>query len=200
MIDDRLIGLYKSNKIEDIRSFYQNFETESELIHWMQGLSKPKPKIKIIESKNSDIAVIVPTADANGRLADNIKRIFKGFLICFVEDISLTFRLSYSYNYGLKAVKAFDFSWVIFTNDDMIEVDPADRLRQEIYKKKDAKIMFARSTLTSSHSNVWEIGHYTKMGKFTHFIMNHEFAMLEKKYNINVSIREKCQTSFPAKL
>lgn len=73
----------------------------------------------------------------------------------------------------------------------MVERDSPERLRQEIYMKSDNKILFARMSDRSSHSNTWVIGHYTLPNRLTYFIMNHEFAMLERKYNINVSINEK---------
>ncbi|WP_054854987.1 hypothetical protein [Vulcanisaeta sp. JCM 16161] len=82
---------------------------------------------------DTEIVVIVPTADHDGIYARNIKEIFRGLHIIFVESRGPYFSYSYSCNAGFKyALKKYKPKWFILSNDDMIMEDPPDKIKQEL--------------------------------------------------------------------
>ena len=124
--------LYNSNNIIDIVKFYKELRNVNEALEWVRRRPRAEPRIYEVPG-DTEIVVIVPTADHNGIYAKNIREIFRGFHIVFVESSGPYFSYSYSCNVGFKyALKSYRPTWFILSNDDMLMGDPPEKLRQEL--------------------------------------------------------------------
>jgi len=130
---DELNKLFTSNKLEDLYEFYSHFSTAEELIKWMRERPKAEPKFFHVQGKRK-IVVVVPTKDHEGELAKNIKDIFKGLHIIFVESSGPYFNYAYSVNRGMEEALTLDPQWIVLSNDDEYKIDEVSVLEKELEK------------------------------------------------------------------
>ena len=124
--------LYNSNKVKDLVAFYSELKDSDEALEWVKRRPRIEPRIYEVYG-DSEIVVIVPTADHNGVYARNVREIFKGFHMIFVESSGPYFSYSYSCNVGFKyALKMYRPKWFVLSNDDMMMGDPPEKLKQEL--------------------------------------------------------------------
>ncbi|GAB6946699.1 hypothetical protein JCM16161A_08290 [Vulcanisaeta sp. JCM 16161] len=124
--------LYNSDRIKDLVSFYEKLRDINDALEWVKRRPRAEPRIYEVPG-DTEIVVIVPTADHDGIYARNIKEIFRGLHIIFVESRGPYFSYSYSCNAGFKyALKKYKPKWFILSNDDMIMEDPPDKIKQEL--------------------------------------------------------------------
>jgi len=185
---------FMSGNTEDILKFYDSFSDRSELIRWAHHLPKSTPTVSIFCDQESEIAVVIPTPSTDHPLALNCRnKVFKGFKIVFSVDNSNLFNLSRSYNTGSLSLKHDqNIRWVIFSNVDMLEKDPPDKLVEELNRiNGDVKFCYARED--GSHSYSLRIGEYT-------YLRNVAFAlsgrtrrtrkMLDDKFSIHINAED----------
>ncbi len=120
--------------------FYKELRGIDDVLEWVKRRPRAEPRIYEMPG-DTEIVVIVPTAGHEGIYARNIKEIFRGLHIIFVESSGPYFSYSYSCNYGFKyALKMYKPRWYILSNDDMMMGDPPDKLKQELSTINDKNI------------------------------------------------------------
>ncbi len=124
-------NLYLSKDWRKIRDLYDSFRSVEDLIEWMKERPKGGAYIHTVKGE-SDIVVVIATADFNGKFAKNCREnIFRGMLIIFVESGEIPdpyFNISHNVNIGLKEAIKYNPRWIILSSDDMIETDPSEVL------------------------------------------------------------------------
>jgi hypothetical protein len=155
----RLNDLFTSKNPVDVLKFYKNFNNIEQLINWMRN--RPAAKINIIERNgDTDIVVVVLTANNKSKYALNSSKLYKGQKIIFVESSGPYFNYSKSANCGLKYALKFKPKWIILSNDDNFKVDNIRKLKNELknIKKNDAKVVFASGFSQHSAQSYLSVG------------------------------------------
>lgn len=124
---------FMSKHPDKVLEFYSSFSSRVELINWMK--ERPEGISELIEVKGrSDIVVVIPTSDFNGKYAKECREnIFKGLHIIFVESGGVEdFYFNSAHNVNLGINKAFEYNpkWIVFSGDDMIKESPVENLIQ----------------------------------------------------------------------
>ncbi|MHB1830404.1 MAG: hypothetical protein ACYCO0_03335, partial [Candidatus Micrarchaeaceae archaeon] len=152
MNNNELNDLYTSKSINDILRFYDYFHSRNQLIRWMKNRKPGRAKIYEAKGK-TDIIIVIPTADYNGKFAQNCrKNIFKGMHIIFIESGGITdkyFNYARNVNKGLKFALKYKPKWIIVSSDDMVKVDDISILENELFNlnkntKLNPMILFAK--------------------------------------------------------
>ncbi len=124
---------YYSNDPHEVLKFYSRFESAEELVKWMKN--RPRASISIHEIEgDTDIIIVIPTADVNSRYAKEDLEMYKGFHIIFCESYGKYFNYSVSVNTCIKEAMKYNPKWVIFSNDDVYKIDEPDVLKSELQK------------------------------------------------------------------
>ena len=132
---DDLNLLYNSKSPDDILKFYSYFETRDDLVDWMR--KRPDGKTTLFEVEgDSDIVVVIPTADYEGEYARTCRdEIFKGLRMVFVQSggkDDLYFNIARNVNKGLRKALEYSPRWIIYSNDDVYRIDDIRKLLQEL--------------------------------------------------------------------
>ena len=182
---------FMSDDLKDIVDFYNLFSDRKELIKWIQSVPKSSPRVNIFGSQESEIAVVIPTPTIDHPLALNCQNVtFKGLKVVFSVDSSIFFNLSRSYNIGSRSLlNDQNIRWVIFSNVDMIKIDPPDKLAEELNKiNEDVRFCFAKEG--GSHSYSIRIGEYTRPREIIFSLLGKTRKlrkMLENKFSIHMN-------------
>ena len=149
-----------NNNPEKIIEFYNSFTDKSQLLEWMKNRPKGNSVIREIQG-DKDIIVVIPTMDADGKLAQACKEnIFKGLHIIFIESGYNNFYFNGAHNVNLGFKKALEYNpkWIIFSGDDMYKVDDVNKLMSELktVNNEDKDIVFTKPSLY--HSSPERIG------------------------------------------
>ena len=130
---ERLDELYYSDNPKDVLKFYDKFESVEDLVKWMK--SRPRSYINIYEVEgDTDIIIVIPTANVNGQYAKMDLEVYKGFHIIFCESSGRYFNYAYSVNTCVKEAIKYNPEWVIFSNDDVYKIDEPGVLKNELKK------------------------------------------------------------------
>ena len=125
---------FTSDDPKRILEFYNSFENRDQLIQWMRERPNGVATIHEVDG-DKDIIVVIPTADFNGKFAQNCINIFKGFHIIFVESGGrgdYYFNIARNIDTGLKHALQYKPKWLIFSGDDIISVKNLHNLRQRL--------------------------------------------------------------------
>lgn len=130
---------FRSKRLADLATFYDQFEDVSQLVEYMKYL--PKGEYEIQDSLGmNEIVVVIPTPDRNRKYARHCETsIFKGFRIVFVCDADNTannkyFNFAHAVNLGLKHALSYNPKWIVFSSDDMFKIDEPTVLARELLK------------------------------------------------------------------
>lgn len=128
--------LYQSEEPDKIVEFYDSFKDRLDLIEWMKERPKGTFSYKMYDG-DSDIVVVIPTIDHNGKLAKECRdNIFKGMTLIFVESgMNMYFNFAYNVNEGIKKAITLKPKWIIVSNDDMYKIDEPEKLKNELSKQ-----------------------------------------------------------------
>ncbi len=153
---------FLSSNIDDLISFYGHFRDREELIHWMRNRQKNEPNIITVEGQ-SNVVVVIPTADMNSQRAQDCKNhIFKGLHQIYVESVKprdMFFNYSHNVNVGVTEALKLKPEWVIISNDDMLLEDSPQKLLSEIAKQDfEVKDVLFTNPLGDYHSFLRFIG------------------------------------------
>jgi hypothetical protein len=144
-----LESLWSSTEPIDLLRFYNEIQTVTDLIRFSRSRPPPHISLRTLRFTGVDkIVVVVPTRSAVGRTANYIANVFSPLPIVFVESAGRYFNYSKSVNAGVKEALTGDPDWVVVANDDMVEVDPARKLVEQINKNWDADCLLARPNIT----------------------------------------------------
>ena len=148
-------NLFTSNNQDDIIEFYNSFQSRDDLLQWMKERPKGVACIHEIEG-DTDIIVVIPTADFNGKYAKECREnIFKGLHIIFVESgeiPDLYFNGAHNVNVGIKKAMEYDPKWVVFSNDDMKNASSVANLVRELshLDNKAVNLVLVKKSLQSA--------------------------------------------------
>ncbi len=121
-----LEALYTSPDPADIARFYDWFQSPQQLVDWMR--SRPRGRGEIHEwGGDSEVTVVIPTADVNSEYSRNSRRTFEGLTIVFVDSGRRDPYFNYATNSNrgiLHALRQHSPKWIVLSNDDMVKVDP----------------------------------------------------------------------------
>jgi len=129
---DSLNRLYTSNSAEDILRFYEHFEGPTQLVEWMKTRRRGRAAISEREG-DSEVVVVIPTANVGGEYARKCTQIYRGLQIVFVESGrgDPYFNYARNSNAGVEyAIRRHSPKWIIISNDDMSKVDEPSVLLQ----------------------------------------------------------------------
>lgn len=136
--------LFISKNPKDVLDFYEHFNNVEQLINWMRN--RPTAKINIIECDgDTDIVVVVLTANHTSEYALNSYNLYAGQKIIFVESNGPYFNYAKSANRGLSYALQFRPEWIILSNDDNFKIDDISKLKKELnqIKKLESKVVLA---------------------------------------------------------
>ncbi|AWR96203.1 hypothetical protein DFR86_00655 [Acidianus sulfidivorans JP7] len=119
-MDEREIEKLYNGQLNDLYYLYSH-ATDKEILTWMKNRKTAEIKIYEIEG-DTEVVVVIPTANVNGTLAKNVKQIFKGSHIIFVESSGPLFNYARSVNSGVKYSLGLKPKWIVISNDDVLEV------------------------------------------------------------------------------
>ena len=194
MENNVLENLFRSGSQDDIRKFIGEFSSSPDLIRWMK--TRPTGNVNVIEVKgNKDIAVIIPTANASGKIARNCQdTIFKGLSIFFVESgiNDPYFNYARSCNRGIEAAKEKGFRWIIVSNDDMIAIDPVSKLMSGLGDIEEHSVIFTKP-YGKYHSYQVKVGKRSNLKLLYH--LTHGYGGLSL-YKLEVEIQKKFQSLY----
>ncbi len=183
-------NLFTSNDPEKIIEFYDGFDNRDQLIRWMK--ERPWGRSKIIEVEgDSDIIVVIPTADFNGQYARNCREeIFKGLHIIFIESGNFHdpyFNYAHNCNIGIKRAMEYNPRWVILSNDDMYKIDDISILKNQLIQidEKYTDIIYTKES--EYHSKTTYIAKSTILRDLLlnfYGYVNRNRYKLEKKFKI----------------
>ncbi|SMD30798.1 hypothetical protein [Picrophilus oshimae] len=145
---------FTSNNINNIIKFYDSFQDREQLIKWMKERPKGNCAIREIEGRK-DVIVIIPTIDADSKLANNCKdNIFKGLHIIFVESGYNNFYFNYAHNCNVGVKKALEYNpkWIILSNDDMYKIDSINILLEDLEKMDPDNVITVYINKSNYHS------------------------------------------------
>ena len=180
---------FTSHDTSRVSEFFDGFNNNIQLIDWMKARPKGNFRIREIEG-DKDIIVVIPTADYNSEYAKNCReRIFKGLQIIFVESgqSNLFFNYAHNCNAGIKKAMEYDPTWIVLSNDDMVEIDRVQTLIDNldaIFPKKKT-IVFSQGRLNVG--NIVPFGVNTNRRKLFMTIFNNYTRALikfEQKFEI----------------
>ena len=141
--------LFYSKDPKKLLQFYSTFSNAESIIDWLEN--RPKGRTKIIEVEgDKDCIVVIPTANHNNEYSQKCRdEIFKGMHIIFVESGNYSdpfFSFSHSCNVGLKKALEYSPTFIVWSNDDMLEHDDSERLKSELKKilNNKVKAVFAK--------------------------------------------------------
>ncbi len=115
------LELYFSQNPKDILKFYNSFDTPKSLFDFLFKMEKAKVKINIVQGDKN--IVVVPTADAKGENAVNIKQKYYGSTIILVESSGEYYNFSHAMNVGIEKALTLNPEWIILTNDDVYPIN-----------------------------------------------------------------------------
>jgi len=129
---------FLSSNVNELIEFYNEFSNRDDLISWMKGRPKSDGKIYVEENKIGNIVVIIPTKDVDSNYALQCRNvIYKGISQIFVESVKprdTFFNYAHNVNKGIEYAMKMDPDWIILSNDDMVRVDPPEKLVSELSK------------------------------------------------------------------
>ncbi|MCG3109465.1 hypothetical protein L3N51_01757 [Metallosphaera sp. J1] len=129
MIMEEIEKLFRGSP-GDVERIYSTFSRD-EIIEWMKG--RPSADMRFVEVEgDSEIVVVVPTADASGKLASRTREHFQGLHIIFVESRGPLFNYARSVNAGVNEALKFKPKWVVISNDDLTRVESVSKLRDQL--------------------------------------------------------------------
>ena len=130
-------NLFISNKLDDIKKFYNSFQRRDDLIEWMKERPTGPAYLREIEG-NTDIIVVIPTADFNGKYSKECREnIFNGLHIIFVESgerPDFYFNGAHNENIGIKRAMEYKPNWIVLSNDDMVKEEDISVLVGQLRK------------------------------------------------------------------
>ena len=136
-------NLFISDNPNDIMKFYESFQSRDDLIEWMKERPKGAAYIHEVEG-TKDIIVVIPTADFDGKYAKECREnIFKGLHTIFVESGEIPdpyFNYAHNCNVGIRKAMEYNPKWIVFSNDDIYRIDPAEILARNLRKLDNSKI------------------------------------------------------------
>ena len=182
---------FTSDDPNKIIEFYNGFENRDQLIQWMKERPKGVANIHEVEG-DSDIIVVIPTADFNGKYARECRdNIFKGLHMIFVESGEVPdpyFNYAHNCNVGVKKAMEYNPKWVVVSNDDMVKIDYVDTLKKELTKINYNEVSAVFTTPSIYHSVPVKLAEprlifnlYIRINK-----QNRTRAKLWKKFNVRL--------------
>lgn len=159
-----LNNLFSSDDYKHVLEFYNKFKDREALIQWGVNRQNSPANIHIVNG-NSEIVIIIPTANYKGEYARRCREIFKGFKIVFVDSggINPYFRYSRNCNIGIKAALKYQSKWIIVANDDLKQIDDLSLLRSELQKIDNKNIKAVFSTGFSNRAYLFARRRFTKL-------------------------------------
>lgn len=140
---------------DKIIEFYNGFENRDQLIQWMNERPKGVANIHEIDG-DKDIIVVIPTADFNGKYARECREnIFRGLHIIFVESAEIPdpyFNGAHNVNVGIKKALEYNPKWIVFSNDDMIQLDSVKVLKERLSELDENKYDVVLAKPSDYHS------------------------------------------------
>jgi len=121
---------FTSGSLQDIVSIYAE-ATQEDIVRWMKNRKTAEIKIHEIEG-DSEVVVVIPTANVKSELARKVAKIYKGLHIIFVESNGQYFNYARSVNYGVKHSLSLLPKWVVISNDDVTFIEDVKKLKDEL--------------------------------------------------------------------
>jgi len=137
---------FTSSSLQDIVSIYAE-ATQEDIVRWMKNRKTAEIKIHEIEG-DSEVVVVIPTANVKSELAKRVAKLYEGLHIIFVESNGQYFNYARSVNYGVKHSLSLSPKWVVISNDDVTFIEDVKKLKDELstVSSNTELVMASRST------------------------------------------------------
>lgn len=183
-----------SKNPDEIYSFYDNFSNSDELVKWMIKRQGAIEDVKVTDSDDNDIVIIVPTMHEESENANHCRNeIFNGMRIVFVTSgyDNFNFNYAYSCNIGVKKALEYDPKWIVLSNDDMVAQDPPEKLKEQLsnLENQESEVVFTGGTDNVYHSYPVMLGESSIVRNSYLRISgpdNKKQVLLEKKFGIEI--------------
>jgi hypothetical protein len=177
---------FTSDNPNRIIEFYNGFENRDQLIQWMRERPKGVANIYEVEG-DKEIIIVIPTADFNGKYAIECREnIFKGLHMVFVESGGrgdFYFNSAHNVNIGIKKAMEYNPKWVVFSGDDMVKIDPAKVLKEQLMKLDNTRYDVVFTNPSEYHSSLEKISSPNRLHSFYYGITNRNYGrVLLKMY------------------
>ncbi|WP_062512037.1 hypothetical protein [Sulfolobus acidocaldarius] len=136
---DKELEYYFQNKPERV---YEIGDRER-ILKWMASRPRAKTEIKVIGGKDSEVVVVIPTANFE-RVSRELRKIYSDLTLVFVLSSGPYFNYATSVNHGIQfALKEFHPKWIVVSNDDVLEAENPSKLVEEL-STTDRSLVFAK--------------------------------------------------------
>ncbi|BCU67913.1 hypothetical protein HS7_13500 [Sulfolobales archaeon HS-7] len=136
---EELEELFTDESVDKVLQIYELYSRES-VISWMKNREAEKMEIRQITG-NEEIAVVIPTSNADGQLAKRAVELFKGASITLVESKGKKFNFAKSVNAGILKVMEYKPSWIVVANDDTTYAEPVTKLMEDLSRTTKTLVM-----------------------------------------------------------
>lgn len=185
---------FTSDDPNKIIEFFNGFENRDQLIRWMKERPNGVGTIHEVDD-DKEIIVVIPTADFNGKFAQNCINIFKSFHIIFVESGGrgdFYFNIARNINIGLKRALEYNPKWIFFSSDDVYKIDSVQKLKEELKNIDHESYNFVSVIPSFYHSQTTAIAKKIKLTYIIYIILKYgnrglSRLRIEKKFSVEYS-------------
>jgi GT2 family glycosyltransferase len=162
------------------------------IIEWMR--KRDTAPMKVWQTGNDDIAVVVPTADVKSARAKEVMRIFSGAKIVMVESKGRFFNYARSVNKGVSVALESSPRWVVISNDDVHGVDDFKKLKDELSTSSKGMVLAKPSRYHSYKVSLIEVKPYflkgmNFIGKLMKIPPAEVYSYLQMKYGAKLGVK-----------
>jgi GT2 family glycosyltransferase len=133
------------------------------IISWMR--KRERAKIRFFETEGeTEVVVVVPTADAKGSRAREVVEVFNPLKVIFVESNGPLFNYATSVNAGVSRALNYSPKWIVISNDDVHGRDPVKKLLDELSTTNRGLVMASPSSYHTYPVSLIEVRPYFLKG------------------------------------
>ncbi|MUM65634.1 hypothetical protein D1867_10345 [Acidianus infernus] len=162
------------------------------IIEWMR--KRETAQMKVFQTGNDDVAVVIPTADVESQRAKESMRIFSGAKIVMVESKGNFFNYARSVNKGVSVALESSPRWVVISNDDVHGIDSFKKLKDELSTSNKGMVLAKPSRYHSYKVSLIEVKPYFLkgmyfIGKFMRIPPAEVYGYLQMKYGAKLGVK-----------
>jgi hypothetical protein len=142
---DRLEQLFSSNDPRAVLRFFDEIRDPSDFLQFSN--SRPRARIAIHKINfdklvgHPDLIVVVPTANIESQLVQNLARQLSPLPMVVVESSGKFFNFSVSMNLGISVALQYGPEHVMISNDDVIPVSSAQSVIETVQANRDCDVI-----------------------------------------------------------
>ena len=122
---DRILEeLWSSESPSEFISFCARIGTVEEFVEFSKSRTRPEIELHRVRwDLDKQLVAVVPTADSSSKRAAIVEKFLNPIPVLFVESRGQYFNFAASLNRGIEEALKSNPDWILYTNDDMLQVD-----------------------------------------------------------------------------